>query len=244
MDSNNNKNIRKVEEPESYLTDMKELPPAREQEFSVNKNKVEESVAKKTTEIPMNKEKKFKLPKKEKSENSFYTKKDVILGIVNLVTVAILIFLLTKLPIKSKEFQMEKALEILNAENPEAVFGDIEPHKEKADQLSKLFLDESGIVNFVGEVEKLKGEGSAIQKVTFTSQKPVKDKTGFTGIPVIIEMKGNWQEIAGSMEKIQSLPFLFRPVNIEALPVKDEPGITELGYGAILYVNEKEVTGN
>ena len=102
-------------------------------------------------------------------------------------------------------------------------------------------MDEAGVVNFVNEVEKLKSESSAIQKVTFVSQKVVKDKTGNYGIPVVIELAGSWEVIAEDLEKIDTLAFLFRTVRVEAekSPKEEEAGVIIYKYGVFLYVKDE-----
>ncbi len=225
-----------------YLTDMKELPPDNVEEKSL----VDEPVIKKPVVAK-------ETPKKEivedvvegikdeetESKKSVFSPMDIILGVINFITIVLLIYLLTRLPIKSKELQAEKITELKTQSNSLTKYSSLQSDLEKATLLNSLFLDQSGIVDFVGAVEKLKGGSSSIQKVTFASQLAVKDKLGIYGIPVVIELRGNWQTIAPDLEKIQALPYLFRPVNITVLPEKDDPTVIIFNYGGILYVNDK-----
>lgn len=250
--------VNQSEKAEKYITDIKELPPAEEAPLVANKTAEKRSMNIKTPEkvIPAGKkagETKVKEPDVKKTADnkmnaeekdvdrprSFLTLKDIILGIINLITIIFLIFLLTMFPQKSVELKNEKIKEIQSQINPILQYGTLDGELQKAVKLESLFADESGVVDFVGAVEKLKGEKSSIQKVTFASQAAVKDKMGIFGIPVIIELKGNWQSIGPDLEKIQTLPFLFRPVNISAAPSKDDPGVIIFSYGGLLYVNDK-----
>jgi len=233
---------------DKYLTDMKELPP----KYAEVKTEVKKPVVKKpelpkpVVENAFNGPKNNTIVLETKTKNietnlSIFSVKDIILGVINFITIIFLIYLLTKLPQKSKELQAEKIIEVRTQGNSSQQNPGLQSDIEKAKKLESLFLDQSGIVNFVGDVEKLKTGNSSIQKVTFASQTAVKDKSEIYGIPVVIELIGSWQSIGPDLEKIQALPYLFRPVNIEAGPTKDDPSVILFNYGGILYVNDKEI---
>jgi hypothetical protein len=212
----------------SQVPDTKGLREKPATGRDVSKPVVHES--KKSADVDEKQRRKFRLP---------ISSKDIILGIINLISFVLLVIILIRFPDKAQEL---KRLRIENLRNESSVsfeFSEIDVHKPKAGRLSGLFLDEAGVVDFVNEVEKLKIEGSAFNKMTFASQKVVKDKTGNYGIPVVIELKGSWEAIGGAMEAIDALPFLFRPVNILAEPVLEEEGVIMFKYGGFLYVNDR-----
>ena len=162
--------------------------------------------------------------------------RDVILGVVNILTVVILMFILAKLPSQAQEVKRLRKESIQGEENITLTLSDINANSEKAEKIKSLLLNESGVVDFVKEVENLKKAGT-VSKLSFASQKAVKDKTGNYGIPVIIEMKGNLGDISHDLARIRNLPFLFRAVTIEAFTNEEE--LIELKYGGFLYVQDK-----
>ncbi len=165
--------------------------------------------------------------------------KEIILVVINIFSIIFLFILLTKLPIKANELKNLRINEIKDQAALSFEFNDINAKKADADSLKELFLDDSGIVRFVNTVEQLKNINGSIKRVAFTSQKTVKDKTGNSGIPVVIEMTGNWDAIGHDMEKIQGLPFLFRPVTFESKQNFENPALTDVKYGVLLYVKEE-----
>jgi hypothetical protein len=134
-----------------------------------------------------------------------------------------------------------KSLKIQEIKNEEAEglgTTEIETASPKAKKMSELFLDEAGIVNFVNDVELQKTEGGAISKVAFASQKAVGDKTGNYGVPIVIELAGSWESIDKDLQKIDQLPYLFRPVQIEIGYDEENPEVVIYKYGIFLYVRE------
>jgi hypothetical protein len=237
------------EKVEKYLTQMKELPTDSKKDLSAKKKVAKTSVkpqAKMGTQpVAMD-------PVQARKESWLselpLSSKDIILGTVNLITVVALFFLLVKLPEKAETLNKLTIENIRNESSVSFEFSDVEASKEKADKLTELFIDESGVVDFVAEVEDIKAESGSIQKLTFTGEGATKDKTGNYGIPVIIEMRGTWEEIGKDLEKIQTLNYLFRAVKIEARNVllEDEEtkelidtNVVELEYGGFLYVSDK-----
>ncbi len=245
----------KQKKVKKYLTELKELPEEvkeddrpdfkpKVQEIA-NKPRVEEPVVTRTPQ-PTKVEQENKT--EETNQDSFddddliekpYTSKDIILGVINLISIVFLIFLLIKLPQKAEE------LKLLRVENVK--FSDIstssvlnpEESLKKSDELKKLFLDDFGVYDFTVEIEKLKSTNPAVKRVSFTSQKPIKDKLGLFGIPVVVVLEGDWESIGNAMNAIESLPYLFRPISIKTDLNKDDPNVIILNYGGLLYVGEQ-----
>lgn len=253
---------------EKYLTNIKELPTyAEEEDVSGKKDyktKVVESVPKnpqeKQKEQPDKKtgepegEVKKDIPKNEvKSETTaarekespgkdlsskMYTKRDIIFGVINLVALIVLFVLLSKLPAKAKDLK-ELRNESLKAQVPlKLELAEVEEAEEKAEDITSQFVDEAGVVEFVGEVEGLKDEGSAVSRVNFASQRSIEDKTGNLGIPIVITLMGTWEQIDSDLQRIQKLPYFFRAVRINTRQM-EEPGVIEFKYGIILYVKDE-----
>jgi hypothetical protein len=173
-----------------------------------------------------------------------YTTKDIILGAINLVTIALLVFLLVKLPVRAEEFKTARNESLKYQIGSPLELPDIADSLEMAQSVEDVFLDTSGIVEFVSRVEAIKDQGGTITKLSFTNQTAVRDKTGNYGIPVIIEMRGNMNEMTADLEKLRNLPFLFRPVSIEIAPNIDNPAILDFKYGGMIYVDETKFGKN
>jgi len=239
---------------EKYLTEMKELPSYREGQKEVKKsgndqleNKqsnikqpevkmVKETI--KEADITMEKTGDRASGAKGEDIDKLITAKDILLAIINIASLALLIILLIKLPEKAKELKLLRNQVLLSESEVALEISEVAGSKDKSSELESLFIDEVGLVNFVGEVEELKGENSSIGKINITSQKVVKDKTGNYGIPVVIEMRGNWTALGEDMQKIQQLPYLFRAIRIETEELEEE-GMIGLKYGGFLYVHDK-----
>lgn len=239
---------------EKYLTQMKELPNYRERQKEVRKfdNRQPEN------KLNDDKQPEVKLVKKIKKEvdtnagkddgningvkedriEKLITTKDILLGIINIASLTLLIILLIRLPEKAKELNILRNQVLLSESEVALEISEVEGSKDKVGELESLFIDEVGLVSFVGDVEGLKGENSSINKINITSQKVVKDKTGNYGIPVVIEMRGNWTQFGEDMQKIQKLPYLFRVIRIETEELEEE-GVIVLKYGGFLYVHDK-----
>ena len=106
---------------------------------------------------------------------------------------------------------------------------------EKITRLQTIFPNDTGIVNFVKEIEKLKA-GGIVRGISFVSQEAVRDKTKALGIPFVIELEGSWADIDATLTTIQKLPYLFRAVTVETNI--NEEGIVNYKYGGFLYVDE------
>ena len=150
-----------------------------------------------------------------------------------------MIVILVKFPLKAKELKESRDEDLRNQSNVSYEFTEIDASKEKADELTKLFLDESGVVDFVNDVEKIKIKNRALSKVSFTRQKGVKDRTGNFGIPVVIDFRGSWESILLDLTDLEALPFLLRPVSIDLGQDDSDPTVINLKYGGLLYVVDR-----
>ncbi len=164
--------------------------------------------------------------------------KDIALGLVNLVFVVLLIIFLGKLPARAKELRRVKSEDLSNvAKSTIEIAGmEVEGSREKVQELEKLFPDEEGLLGFVREIDIFK-EAGVIFSFSFASEKYVRDKTGYHGIPFVVEFQGTWDQISEGLDKFQALPFLFRAVSIET-EVLGEEGLIRFRYGGFLYVDE------
>lgn len=161
------------------------------------------------------------------------------LAVVNLLAIVAIIFVQGKLQAQAREIKRLRSIQLSVAEG-EAVVGvraEIESAQNGVDELKKYFSDEAGIVNFIGEIDELKKEG-VVASFSFVSNSPIKDKTGALGLPFVAEIRGNWSQIDTGMQKIMSLPFVLRAIQIESKPAEDDPIIIDFKFGGFLYAKD------
>jgi hypothetical protein len=254
-----------------YLTEMKELPAndvEEKKEVKVNeglpKNKVQQQQTENERTIKTTNERKEKrsvrdnminrvdnkvinkevknLSSLEAEDSKPYSTKDIVIGAVNIIALLLLVVLLIKLPQKAEEVRMLKTEIVKNETSVTLEFPDIEESNEKARELESLFVGDSGIVEFVRQVEEIRQKQGVIERLTITSQKPVRDKTGNLGIPILIELRGSWSDFNRVLPEIQKLPFLFRAIDVEVERTSEEgENIITFSYGVFLYVNDRLV---
>ena len=251
-----------VESVSNYLTEMKELPPSFSEAGQLEKEKkvtkVRESQTSKSQEttektfqkavqVPTARKKEEVETKEEIIQESSEEEvrksrlpisgKDIILGMVNLISLILLVIILFKLPLLADELKKLRVEFYLNQSNVTYEFADVEESKAKKEELESLFVDESGVIAFVNDIEKLKGENLPIQKVEFANQKVIKDRTGNFGVPIVIELVGNWDAISQTLQRIDKLPYLTRAANVDIVRSEEEEGVIVFKYGVFLYVN-------
>lgn len=245
-----------------YLTEMKELPPettfdgedskpeksanpSSEKTVSVEKGKKQKDIGKpKKTEKALVDKKDENLDavdedmtEVEETEKSF-TGKDIVLGIINFLCIVAIVFLIAKFPTKSQELKSERTQAFLDDVGFSYELSEISSGKDKADEIESRFVNDSGVVDFVNELEKIKADSGLINKISFPSQKAVEDKaTGQYGIPVRIEFRGNLDLIIDDINKIQNLPFIVRTITIDSARDAEDPSVVNLKYGGFIYVD-------
>ncbi len=243
----------------SYLTEMKELPTEEAEKVEHKKAPVvpaapKPEVSDRVHISPPDAEKPISTNKTPNEEiqlaSSPFGAKDIILGIINIILISATLFIVfVSLPAKSLEYNKLKFDILKNDAGVTAQKNELEPHTDRAEDLAGLFLDESGVVDFVKAVEDIKKEEPVIVKLTIPNQKAVKDKTGMYGIPVAIEMRGTWQEIDRALQKINTLPYLFRAAKFDVAPPRTvtstgetivvNPNVLDVTYGGLLYAKEE-----
>jgi hypothetical protein len=227
---------------ERYITQMKEfsdeLPVVSNDESRTPLVPSEVEAPKKMEESVLP-EASFTETLEDISPQKVITWKEGILIAINILSVICLLFLIVELPKHALAAKDLRVQHIKNQSSQSVEYAEIASAKAKTDQLKKLFLDDSGIVDFVSSVETLKVKYPAIQRINFPSQENVKDRTGSIGIPVIIEMSGGQKDILDAMYAIESLPYLFRTMSVDVRPSKDDPLISTVKYGGMLYVSDQ-----
>jgi len=165
-------------------------------------------------------------------------KRVVFVSFINIAGIIAIMVLLGRLPTMALELKQIKNALLAAERTTEANVAELElqSHQEVVNKLLGVFPDEAGLIGFVQEIEALKEQGSVIN-FSFANQIPVYDKTGFLGIPVAIELEGNWEQIGNDLVKLQGLPYLFRPISV-SIRERDESYLINVMYGGFLYVDE------
>ena len=250
------KTVKTEERDAKYLTQMKELPPEEtEIKPEVHPKKIiPKKVPLKTTPAAA----KVEADTDDFDDDAEYyekpklplSKKDIILGAINIISVIVLIVILFKFPTKAKELKKIRIEALKDEQSVSFEFDKISQAKTKTDQIGDRYVDDSGVVDFVNDLEKIRNENGVIKNVTFANQSPIKDKTGNYGIPVVIELQGNWEQIAADIGRIDLLPYIFRAVKIDVGKPKlktgtqveettvIDPNAVLFKYGIFLYFKE------
>lgn len=174
---------------------------------------------------------------KDSSSKAEIIRKVAFLLVLNLIFFLSTVILLQNISNISLEIKKGRSLKTNVAEiNNKFVEADLESHKTDAEKLKILFPDDTQLINFVREIDTLKKEG-VITSFSFASDNAVKDKTGFVGLPVVIEFKGSLVKVDEALNKIQSLPIMLRAITTELRRLPEN--IVTLKYGGFLYVDEK-----
>ena len=178
-------------------------------------------------------------PKEEKqSGKSRLLLNIVILGGLDLIWLLALLFLLTNLPQKGEKISLLRSqnLQAAAISGDQSLISSLSQAQIKADQLQVLYPNEARLLKFVEEIDRLKDKG-VISRFSFANDDPVKDKTGYIGIPIVIEFRGTWPQISQTLKSVQNLPFLIRAIDVEISQIPNQ-GIQRLKFGGILYVAE------
>ncbi len=147
--------------------------------------------------------------------------------------------------IQSRMQTVAKEIKNVNSEtakftpiNIEAIKTQIDKSKDQKDQLVSLFPTELQLVDMISKLNEIKN-GGILTSITFPSDDTVLDKTGNLGLPILLIFKGNVSDINNSLKKINSLPFIIRPIDFKLNTEQNASGSAAVDYGGFLYVNEK-----
>ena len=154
-----------------------------------------------------------------------------------------IIFLLNSSLSSSRKLSELRSLEIKykGLVDPGLVLADLQENYAKISDLGSVLIDEQGLIEYVRKIDELRAEG-IVKKFSFVTQEPVKDKQGFTGLPVLLEFEGTGVDAEKALNKVQMLPAILKPVDIEVLDSKVEDKLI-IKMSAFLYTNE-EFSGN
>ena len=157
---------------------------------------------------------------------------------VRYVFLLALLFLLTNLPHKGEKISLLRSQNFQAAaiSGDQSFINNLSQAQIKADQLQALYPNEARLLKFVEEIDRLKDKG-VISRFSFANDDPVKDKTGYIGVPIVIEFRGTWPQISQTLKSVQGLPFLIRAIDIEISQIPNQ-GIQRLMFGGVLYVAE------
>ncbi len=176
---------------------------------------------------------------KETEGLSKLTLKVLIFSVIDFIFLILLAWFLTKLGPKTTELKKMKNLLVQAKQiDLDAIQKTLLENKEKSEKLATVLPNEDELIEFINQIDLLKKE-KKINSFSFVADKPMKDKTGFFGLPLIIESKGSWQEINETLKSIDQLPYLIRGLNLEIKLLSDKEIM--LKFAGILYVSQNFV---
>jgi Tfp pilus assembly protein PilO len=163
----------------------------------------------------------------------------VIVTVINLLALGFLFYVLSNLKGEAINLKKLRSASIDAQEKSKVEVADlqIQSYIDKSDYLMSLFPDESGLIDFVKEIEKLKNEG-VVKNFAFANEDAVHDKTKVLGIPFVLRMEGTWEQIDSDLKKIQSMPFIVRAVTLDIQVKEEETNLIDFRYGGFIYVDE------
>jgi Tfp pilus assembly protein PilO len=161
----------------------------------------------------------------------------IVLLLVDIFAFILLLVVLSRLQSVAKETRLLR-LELAQTVpvNPQAIQSEITSLKEQLDKLSAYLPDEEGLIEFVSRIDHIKSEGVLVS-FSFASMDPVKDASGNIGFPIVLTLRGSWDQINQTQKELYDLPYFIRPIDIRI----EQPGGTgevTLTYGGFIYANE------
>lgn len=164
--------------------------------------------------------------------------KDSLLAIINVGFIVGIVLLQSKFLALAGEFRniRNEELKISASNGIDATEVQLESSKKKADEIIARFPNESGIIHFIDQIDKLKEEGLVLN-FSFAKEEYVKDRTGYLNIPIIIEFVGTWEQIDRGLRELDKTSYILRPVSVD-VEVDTENQIVNYKYGGYLYVDE------
>lgn len=159
----------------------------------------------------------------------------VFVDIIFIIAILVLGSQLDKSAIELKKLRTEKLAKQSAASNTVAL-GELENFETEIESVLAEFPDQNSILEFINSLDNLKRQGTILQ-FSFASDEALKDSTGTLGLPVLIEIKGNQENINNGLKAISELPVILKPVKTELTRAED--GSFTLRYGGFLYVDQK-----
>ncbi len=165
--------------------------------------------------------------------------KILIIVVLDFLLVIGTIILLTKGLASAQKLSELRSLEIKydGLVTPEVVLSDLLENEKTIADLASVFIDEQGFIEYVEKLDALRAQG-AVTKFSFVTQEPVKDKQGFFGLPLLLEFEGTGVEVEDALTKVQMLPVILKPIDVEIFDNKGEDKLI-VKMSAFLYTNEK-----
>lgn len=165
----------------------------------------------------------------------------IVMNVINAGLITATVVILGRLPerasvLKGLRHERMLASEIIDVA---VIKTEIAGNQEKIDKLESLFVSEAEILGFYREMDQLKRDG-VITDYRPVSDNVVKEKKN-VGLPILVEMTGDVHQIDFGLKRVQSLPYLLRPVRFEL--ERQEEGLFKVNYGGFLYVS-KEISKN
>lgn len=158
----------------------------------------------------------------------------IFLGVINLFLLASLVFALFKVRSLSAGLSSIESTDKPNLANLDVLRSQLASNKTKVENMENYIASEVDIIDYVQSLDNLKNAGD-ITDFSFVSNEKINDKTSNSGYLLKITINGDLGRIENTINNINNLPFLARPVSFEM--ARDE-NVYNVVYDVILYTNE------
>lgn len=165
-------------------------------------------------------------------------RKLVVLLVVNVIGVLGTLGTLSILPEKGREIRelRNTSLQISAGQDESALNRLLLEHDTSIRQLEATIPPESQVADVIAAFEQLKNNGT-VTNFSFASDTVVRDRLGFSALPVLIETGGTDVEIENKVREITAVPYLVRIVTYEERP-KVDSSERSVRLGGVVYVRK------
>lgn len=105
---------------------------------------------------------------------------------------------------------------------------EIDRNKESIEKIRSKLSGEKTVIAFLADLDKLRSEG-VVTASEFPTTQEIVDKQKLVGFPVSLTFRGDLNTINSSWQKVNSLPYLLRPVTVDVL-LEDGQNTITIGY--------------
>ena len=162
--------------------------------------------------------------------------KIVALNVTNLLLIFAIFYILGKLPDIASEIKQLRSAQYAaqGVNDAEVLRADINKNSGMVDSLEKLFIDKTSVVDLSKTLSSIRDEGS-INEFDFPGSRVITDKSGQTVLPILIIFHGSRDQVNDAMNRVFSLPFMFKTQSVE---VDGTPEELTLTYNGFILANE------
>ncbi len=150
------------------------------------------------------------------------------------------VVMLTLLPRQTKEIVVARSEIVahqLQAQSTQKLVADLTATQKEQERIEKALPDEDRLLEVIQVLESIKGV-SPLKSFSFSSDKPVKDKSGLGFLPLALAFEGSLPDTMVVFAQLEKLPYLFVVDSARTESPNGISGATSTQVSLRLYVNE------